>query len=278
MVIRSRIRVGNRPHVKPLVNLFDSYGGYGVALVDKQGARVFSFHLGELREQEGVLGESIRRVKHGGGSQAAGRRSGEAGQTYYSEEVAERNMREAAEFAAQFFNQKNVRRVLLGGTDDNLALFRSLLPKAWQSLVVGSFPISMNASHDEVLERAMAAGKKTDVLREKRLVDAVITGAAKGRGGVVDLDNTLGAIHEGRIQTLLITDGFRAPGYRCKGCEYMTSQEMTKCPFCENEFEKIDDAVELTVRRVLQNGGEVEVLENNPKLREHGNIGALLRY
>ena len=45
-------------------------------MVDKQGARLFYFHLGELREQEGVLGESVKRTKRGGGSQAAGRRGG----------------------------------------------------------------------------------------------------------------------------------------------------------------------------------------------------------
>jgi peptide chain release factor subunit 1 len=278
VVIRSRVRVNNRPHVKPLVNLFDSYGGYGVALVDKQGARLFSFHLGALREQEGVLGESIRRVKHGGGSQAAGRRGGETGQSKFSDEITERNMKDAAEFAARFFSENNVRRVLIGATDDNLALFRSHLPKAWQSLIVGNFPISMTASHDEVLERAMKAGQEAEHLREKRLVEAVVTGAAKGRGGVVNLDNTLGAIREGRIHTLLISEGFRAPGYRCTGCEYMTAQEMKRCPFCGKEFEKIPDAVELTVRRVLQNGGDVEVLHNNPILKKHGDIGALLRY
>ena len=47
--IRSRVRISNQPHVKPLADLLDSYGGYGVVLVDKQGARLFSFHLGELR-------------------------------------------------------------------------------------------------------------------------------------------------------------------------------------------------------------------------------------
>jgi hypothetical protein len=42
--LRDRIRVNDRAHVKPLADLLDSYGGYGVALVDKQGARFFYFH------------------------------------------------------------------------------------------------------------------------------------------------------------------------------------------------------------------------------------------
>ena len=64
--VRNQVIISNQPHVKPLASLLDYYGGYGVALVDKQGARLFSFHLGELKEQEGILGESIRHTKHGG--------------------------------------------------------------------------------------------------------------------------------------------------------------------------------------------------------------------
>ncbi len=276
--IRSRLRISNRPHVKPLANLLDSYGGYGVALVDKQGARLFSFHLGTLREQEGVLGESVRRTKHGGGSQTAGRRSGDGGQAQYTTEVTERNMRDSAEFAAKFFSDNNIRRVLIGGTEDNIAPFRNYLPKVWQSLIVGTFSIGMTASHDEVMERTMKIGKEAERQREARAVETVITAAAKDQGGVVGLDETLGMIHEGRIQTLLVLDGFRALGYRCLGCGYLTSQKLENCPFCSGNFTEIPDAVDLAVRRVLEEGGDVDMLTENPKLEEHGKIGALLRY
>jgi peptide subunit release factor 1 (eRF1) len=276
--VRSRVRVNDHPHVKPLADLLDAYGGYGVAVVDKQGARLFSFHLGELREQEGVLGESVRHAKRGGGSQAAGRRGGSAGQTNYVEEVAERNLKDAAEFASRFFSENNVRRILLAGTDDNLAIFRAHLPKALQSLVVGTFPMSMTASHSEVMERTMQIGKEAERKREAKLVKTAVTGAAKGRGGVVKLEETLSAIHEGRVMTLLITDGYRAPGQRCKGCDFVTSRRIKTCPFCGNKFETIPDAVELAVRRVMQSGGDVEVLHDEHALHDHGDIGALLRY
>jgi peptide subunit release factor 1 (eRF1) len=276
--VRSRVRISNRPHVKPLADLLDSYGGYGVALVDKQGGRLFSFHLGELTEQEGILGESIRKTKHGGGSQAAGRRSGEAGQTYHTEGIAERNMKDVADFAAQFFSENNIRRVLIGGTEDNITPFRNHLPKTWQSLIVGTFPISMTASHGEVMTRAMEIGRQFEEKREQQLLEAVITGAAKKRGGITGLGDTLRTIHEGRVQNLLISEGFRAEGYRCTSCGYVTAQVIENCDFCGANFEKITDAVELAVRKVLQNGGEVEVLHNNPTLEKHGNIGGLLRY
>ncbi len=276
--VRSRVRVSNQPHVKPLVDILDSFGGYGVALVDKQGARMFYFHMGELIEQEGVLGETVKHTKRGGASSLTGRRGGVAGQTNYSEEVAERNMREAADFASHFFSEKNVRRVLIGGTDDNVALFRTMLPKAWQSLIVGTFPMGMTASKDEVMNKAMQIGQEAEHRRETQLVKAVVTGAAKGKNGVIRLDETLDAVRDGRVQTLLIREGYRAPGYRCKGCGYLTAQEIDTCPFCSNSFEKIPDAVEMAVRDVMKLGGEVEVLHDGAIMEECGNIGALLRY
>ncbi|MFN2152774.1 MAG: hypothetical protein ACK2T5_14315 [Anaerolineales bacterium] len=276
--IRSRIRVSNRAHVKPLADLLDSYGGYGVALVDKQGARLFSFHLGALKEQEGVLGENIRRTKRGGGSQASGRRGGETGQAQHTAELTDRNMKDSAEFAAKFFAENNIRRVLIGGTEDNIALFRSHLPKAWQSLIVGTFPISMTASHAEVMERALKIGQAAERQREARAVETVVTAAAKEQGGVVGLEQTLRMVHEGRIQNLFVTEGFRAAGYRCLGCGYLTAEEMTSCPFCSGNFAEIPDAVDLAVRRVLMDGSEVDILHDNAQLEEYGKIGALLRY
>lgn len=276
--IRSRVRCTDRPYVKPLADIIDSYGGYGVVLVDKQGARLFHFHLGELREQEGMIGEQIRHTKHGGGSAATGMRGGVAGQTGYVDEMADRNMKAVADFAVRFFTEKNLRRIVIGGTEENVALFRSQLPKAWQSLMIGSFPMNMNASHVEVLERAMKIGEEAERRREALLLDIIVTGAAKGRGGVVNLEETLHAIREGRVQSLVIQDGFRAAGYRCKSCGYLSSLPMGNCPFCDGETEDVPDAVELAVRQVMSTGGDVEVLHNGQQVAGFDKIGALLRY
>lgn len=276
--IRSRVRISDRPHVKPLANLLDSYGRYGVVLVDKVGARLFFFNLGELREQEGIMGEAIRKTKRGGGSQSVGRRGGTAGQTDYVDEVADRNMRDVIEFATHFFAENNVRRILIGGSEDNVALFRSQLPKSWQSLVLGSFSISMHASHPEVLEKTMEIGKQVELKNEANLAEAIITGAAKGKGGVINLEDTLNAIHEGRVQILLIREYFRAPGNRCTGCGYVSSLPRDACPYCSGKPVNIPDAVELAVRKVMQSGGEVEVMDAGYEVKGFQDIGAMLRF
>lgn len=278
MAVTNRVRISDHPHVKPLADLLDSFGAYGVVLVDKQGARLFYFHLGELIEQEGVMGEEVRHTKRGGASTFPGRRGGIAGQTHYEEEKADRNMKEIAGVAAQFFKENNVRRVVIAGTGDNVALFRSLLPKSWQSLIVGTIHLNMFASKDEILERTMELGDLAEANQEERLLNQVVTAAAKGKGGVLGLEDTLTAVHEGRIQMLILQHGHRAPGYRCKGCNYLTSQDLSVCQFCGGNFAHIPDVVETTVHDVMQSGGDVEVLQHQHHVKGFENIGAILRY
>lgn len=276
--VRDRARLLDRPYVKPLVDLLDNYGHLGVALVDQQGARLFHFHLGVLREQEGTVGEEIRKTKRGGGSQAQGRRGGVAERMRDTDETADRNLRAAVEFATRFFSDNRIRRVLIGGTDENTARFIELLPKTWRSLVMGSFPVEMSAGHNEVYEKALGVAQQAEREAETRLVEAVITGAAKGQGGVVRLDDTLQAAHAGQVQTLVVSEGFQAPGYRCRGCGYLTAQAIDACPFCGESFEEIPDAVEMAMRRVIRDGGDVVVVRDSQELQNAGNIGAQLRY
>ena len=180
--------------------------------------------------------------------------------------------------AARFFNENNVRRVLIGGTEKNVNAFRNHLPKAWQSLVVGTFPISKNATQAEIMERALEVGQAAERQKQTKLIQTIITSEAKGRQGVINLEDTLNAVHDGRIQTLVIRDGYQAPGFRCQGCGYLTTEELQDCPFCGNSFEEISDAVELAVRRVMRDGGEVEVVHDIDEQEDFGQVGALLRY
>jgi peptide chain release factor subunit 1 len=276
--LRSRARLLETPYVKPLADLLENYGHFGVAIVDSQGARLFHFHLGELITQEGTAGESVRASKHGAGSSAPGRRSTAADPSRASDETIERNLRQSAQFAAEFFTDHQIRRVLVGGTEPIPQRFIDLLPKRWQSLTLGTFPIEMTAGHVQVLEKAMTLARSAEQMKDQHLMEAIITASAKGSGGVIRLEDTLAAVHSGNVQVLVIRDGYRAPGHRCKNCGYLSMRSLPSCPFCGGDFEYIEDAVEFAIQRVIQDGGEVQVVHNNPLLDQMGSIGALLRY
>jgi peptide chain release factor subunit 1 len=272
-----KVHVGIRPMLRPLVRLMDVFSGWSVVLVDKQGARLFSFDQGELEEMSGVSGEEVKQAKRGGGNAMPGRMGG-ADLSSKVENIIDQNIREVIEYATHFFTQHHIRRIMIGGTDDNVARFKDALPKSWQSLVVGDFPMSMNAGDSEVLEQAKAEALAAQKKINQSMVDQAITLAAKGSNGVTGLIDTLNAIHEGRVKTLLVDQDFEQEGYRCKGCGYLTVQELDACPFCGGEFERINSAVEMAVREALQKNADVKVVLENEQLENAGQIAAVLRY
>jgi peptide chain release factor subunit 1 len=272
---RNRLRVGAKPYVKPLAHLLDHYAHYGVVLVDRVGARFFEFHLGELQHTGGFLGEDVRKLKHGGGMAAASGMRGGASGDRAEDETAARNLREAATAAVHFFEHKDIRRLFLGGTTETVSQFRDLLPRRLQSCLAGTFAIEMNASEHEVRDRSLALLTEANDQREKKLVETMIGGAAQGGAAVTGLADTLTAVSEGRVQTLVVSDGFKAAGLMDKASRTLLDTDAGYGQ--ENgQFEAVDDVVEAAVARAMSHGGHVEIISDNPNLERVGRIGALL--
>ncbi len=282
IVFRNRIRVGRKPYVKPLTHLLDYYADYGVIVVDRIGARFLEYHLGELQDSAGTMGEDVRKLKLGGGSArgggtstTTGQRGGQGGR--HEEEVVQRNMRESAAAAQQFFANKPIRRLFIGGTAENIAQIREYLSKQLQSRIAGTFPIDMTAGEHEIRDRSLDLMQQANTEREKKLVNQMITIAAKGGNAVIGLDPTLKTVSEGRVQTLIISDGYRTPGYADEEANFLSAYEGNSSSF-SGPIVKVDDVIETAVSKTIEQGGSVEIISDNLELEQIGRIGALLRY
>lgn len=276
--VTSRVTTARKPYVWPLAALVDAYGSYLVALVDRQGVRLSLFEMGELQASDGHVGEEVRRLKRGRGSSGAhGGRGGDTFSSQHEKETVKRNIREEVDKTRAFWEQHKPQRLILAGADPTVTQFREALPKHLQEKVIGSFSADMTASDVEVRERSLEILEQVEQEREQSLVEAVFTAAAKGRGGVIRLADTLGAAHEGRIQTLVVARDYRQSGYQCRNCDYITDQALNVCPFCGGTFAEIPDAAEALVTKVIEDSGQVEVVDDHPKIAEFG-VGALLRY
>lgn len=277
--VENHVFVADSPYIKPLTDVLDEYGRYSVILVDREGARLFLFHQGELEEAKSTLGEEVKRTKHGGGS-AAGRRGGLTARTSrHEEEIAQRNLKEAAELAVRFCGGGKCSRIILGGTDDTLTQFQGMLPRELQEQVVGSIPLDMATSETEVLDRSLEVIQEVNRRRKEELVEQLITAAAsKGGHGALGLDDTLAAVQEGRARILVVAEGYEATGYGCRNCGYVAAHELKECPFCGKKVIQIKDAVNTVIRKAIELGVEVEVVKDCAALEEADNIGAILRY
>ncbi len=259
--------VGDRPYVKPLTDIMDRYA---VALVNREGARLFVFHMGALQEATEMTGEDIKRHRAGGW----------AAQRYqrHEDQAAQRNLREAADLTTTFCRQHKCGYLILGGTEINVAQFEELLPEPLREQVVGRITLDKDAAPTEVGEKSAEVVQAYLARREAALVDGMITAAAKGGAAAIGLADTLGVLHAGRLRHLVVEQGFRAPAYRCEDCGYMTVEPAERCTFCGGHKVLLPDAVDSLIHHAINQGAEVTIVEENEALRQAGHIGALLRY
>jgi peptide subunit release factor 1 (eRF1) len=275
--VQSHVHTGRKPFISSLVDLMDTYGSYSVAVVDRQDAQFYHFHLGDLVDTVQVKGDEVKRVKHGGGA-GAGRQQRGDDQAAHAEETVRSNLRSAAEALDKFCTRHKSQRIVLAGADPTVAQFKALLPQVQQKRVVGHFNIVAQASESEVREQSLEKLMTIQRNRRMRLAEAVVTSAAKQADGVVGLEATLEAVHAGRVLTLAIVEGLHAPGSRCESCGYTTAQRGEACLLCGGNLADVNDVVEHAVRQAVEQAATVEFLEEDTPLVDHGGIGALLRY
>jgi peptide chain release factor subunit 1 len=134
----------------------------------------------------------------------------------------------------------------------------------------------MTAGEHEIRERSLALLEEANAERERKLVETMITTAAKGGNAVVGLEATLKALNDGRVQTLVLSDGYRASGYRDESAGYLSGRA-GQSPYGA-EMVATDDVVEAAASRAMELGGTVEIITEDEALERAGRIGALLRY
>lgn len=267
---QNAVFVGRRPYIKPLSDIWDNYGRFGVVMVDREGARAFVYHLGAPVDTAGVLGAEVRRHKQGGWAAQKLQR--------YEDQEARHNFKDAAEWAENHLTQQKVNRVVLAGTEDNLAEFREQMSRPLQDKIVGQINLDMNTSPAEAWERGFEVAQAAQQKTEAELLEQVITLAHKGGAGVIGLADTLTVMQQGRVHHLLASPGLHVPGQQCVHCAAVLIEAAETCPYCDSSLVASADVVNLIMHRAIDAGLRVSVLERDARLNEVGGIAALLRY
>lgn len=269
--VRNAVFVGDQPYLMPLSNLLDQYAPYTVALVDQEGARLFLVDMGGIVRQEEAIGEPIKRQKQGGWSAARFQR--------HEDKIAERNMRAAVTALGRFCEANSCSRLVLAGTDDNVARFQGFLPSELRRAVVATMPAEPGARGPAIVQRSQELLRELEEQEERDLVENLTTTALSGGPAVIGLADTLYALQEGRVLTLVVEEGLSAPGFVCPSCDYLYIDESQRCLFCGTmEARRVRNVVERAMHKAYLQGARVEVVVDSPSLARVGHIGAFLRY
>lgn len=265
------------PYLRPLIEIMDEYERYGVVLVDREHARLFTIYLGEIEEQREVFAEAdVERVQ-GVGAERAWSQSHVQRK---AEEHARWHLKRVAEQLSRLSRDYDYDRLILAGTVEATSELQRLLPARLHNRVVRTISLSVDASEVEVLEETSKVEQEVERQREAELVEQVITAAAKHDRGVVGLEATLAALQEWRIWQLVYADGFAPPGVQCTNCAALFAEKRESCSYCGGAVRAVVDLIDSADARVVAMKGRVEATHGKAasRLRQVGSIGALLRF
>ncbi|MGH2967979.1 MAG: hypothetical protein ACRDK0_02765, partial [Solirubrobacteraceae bacterium] len=107
-------------------------------------------------------------------------------------------------------------------------------------------------------------------------LDRLTEGVGRGGRGAGGLSDVLSALNEARVETLLISRGFTAPGARDpqSGLLYASAAEAP----ATSSLERVDDVVEKAIEKAIEQSAEVIGVRHHDDLGPLGGIGAVLRY
>jgi peptide subunit release factor 1 (eRF1) len=263
--IDTRAVIDDSPLVEPLVELA-MRGSWCVILVNRQMARMLRGSRERLDELPPVYDE-------GGWSQARYQRS--------IDKEALDHLKHAAEVSFRRFQRSRFDRLLLGGPEEIVSDFEQRLHPYLRELVVGRVKVDVENTSAEDVRRAVAPLiDEVDHAREREALDRLVEAVQTGGRGASGLDDTVRALNERRVETLVIADGFSASGVFCRRCGWVGVEALKRCPIDGGELEQRDDVLESAVELALLQSAEVLVArEHRDELEaEHGGIGAVLRF
>ncbi len=268
--VRSRVVINAVPAVGQLESVVQEYERFGVLLADKQRARMFVFELGELVDRSELFDELPRHYDHRGEKE----RGDHAG---HVEALTLHHVRRAADVAFHVLQQHGFERLCLGGPDEIVSSLEPVLHPYLRERLCGRIAVHPGASVGEVRRAALDVEARQERAKEAALVARLRDAVGAGHRGVAGLAPVLSALAERRVERLLVSDGFAAPGWRCRPCGTLATLGR-RCKLCGSEMKEIDDVVEEAVDEAMAQSCRVEVCVGNADLDVLGQVGALLRY
>jgi peptide chain release factor subunit 1 len=270
----TQIYLQPRFQLKPLAAVLGAQPALGVAVVDRQRARIFDLRLDDLRERGAIV-------------HMLSRSASSYGYNGYEAGHAERRV---AEEALQHFKSVSARlrtdqekgiweRLIVGCLDVNWPEFEPHLHPYVKQRLIGRFSADVASVTDEEI-RDHAASIMNKWLTERaatKASEAVSFAKAHGRG-VTGLRRVLQALEAGEVQSLFLGENYSARAVECPHCGHLDAHLVQSCVACGHRTHELADVCDALIPIAIRRDIELFYLKDNDNLDRAGNIAALLRF
>lgn len=272
--LKSELIIEKSPSIRPLLDIVDHYQRYAVLLVDKESARIFVVHLGEITEYSGVHTPDIPGKHKKGGWFALS-------QNHYDRHIEYHvglHLKEVVKEIGVFISGEKMSGLIIGGSDEAVSRTKEILPSDVHTMIVGTFHAEMFKKTDEIFTKVEPVIIRHEKRQRDENAERLIRQAMKNENAVLGMENVLNALREGRVMKLLFLRDFNPAGFVCRNCGFLGNQDIKQCPYCKGEMEKANYMVELVAQKAVEQGAAVEVVIEHKGLADSGGIGAFVRF
>lgn len=272
--LKSELMVEKSPYIKPLLDILDNYQRYAALLVDKESARIFIIHLGEITEYGEVHTPDVPGKHKKGGWYALS-------QNHYARHIdyhVALHLKDVIKKFESFLKHEYIGRVIIGGSEEAVNMTKERLPNTVTEKVMGTFHAGMFEGNAEVMKKVEPVLQEYERQQEGKVVKELVTRAMKDEKAVLGLENVLKALEGGKVMKLVLLRGFSGRGFQCSGCGALSLKGEVNCPYCGGKMDEVGYMVDLAAQKIVEQGALVEVVTGSEELEKAGGIGAFLRF
>jgi peptide chain release factor subunit 1 len=269
--VEGRVVIEHSPYVEPMVAAVGQRR-WCVLLVSRRDARMFTGPADALEERVSFHDDVHGQHDRGGWSQPRYERS--------VEKEVDDHLRRVAELLDRSWRRQRFDRLALGGPPEIVPRLEGLLSDEVRGrLAQGRVEVDVSSTNVDHVQAALAELVDEDEKRsEREALDRLHAGVGGGRRGAGGISDTLRALTERRVQTLLLAPDFDGHGQRCGACGLLAVDAVGQCPADGTELQDLEHLREAVVEAALAQDAEVMVVRHHPDLGPFQGIGAVLRF
>ncbi len=255
-------------YTAPLVSMLNQFERYAVLVFDRRRARLFSYYLGVLHEEESVFHEYV----------LPNFNSLIRGVSNKIIDTFHKHLKEVSDIVFNNFKHHGFDKLILGSHQNELGAIKQYLHSYLLERIKCEFVASVDDPNKLIQDQICIALSLSRKIEENNKINELINNI--GKKAVIGLSEVNEALMNGNIKELVVSDDFHVSGYTCPDRHYITlaGSEGKKCDYCGKVLEKeqyLED--EITDEAFLQGSEVFSIKEEKEKFSKY-KIGAFLRF
>ncbi|MDY6864450.1 MAG: Vms1/Ankzf1 family peptidyl-tRNA hydrolase [Halobacteriota archaeon] len=261
--------VDTSPYVRPLVRLIDEYESFGLVLLDSHRAEIYVVSSGKIEVEGERVSDIMNKHKKGGWSQARFQRLREGAIDHFLKGVVED--------VEKISSDEEIKRIVIAGSGNAKKTFVDMIPAGIKSNVIDVIDVEFDQAEGRLISKAEKIVFEDEKKRSDGNIEKLREEILKDGLGVHGLKETLDAVENGQVDTLLVRKGLKVRGWICEKCQSVGQGHVKICPNCESETSEAD-MIEEIIEFAERKETVIDFVEGNQMLEKLGGIGGLLRY